>query len=123
MAVLARRNPGVSMAQAEAGINAAYHPLLEEQLTKINGWDEKKRQQFLSKKIVVASGAQGRVTLQRDSGPALMAVFAVVALVLVVACTNVAKLLLAQSAARQREFAIRKAMGAKRGRMMMPLVV
>jgi len=123
MAVLARRKPGVSMAQAEARINAAYHPLLEEQLTKIKGWDEKKRQQFLSKKLVLASGAQGRVTLQRDSGPPLMALFAMVALVLLIACTNVANLLLAQGAARQREFAIRTAMGATRGRMMRQLVV
>jgi len=123
MAVLARKKPGVSMAQAEAGINATYHPLLEEQLTKIKGWDEKKRQQFLSKKLVLASGAQGRVTLQRDSGPALMALFAMVALVLLIACTNVANLLLAQGAARQREFAIRTAMGATRGRMMRQLVI
>lgn len=123
MAVLARKKPGVSMAQAEAGINAAYHPLLEEQLAKINGWNEKKRQQFLSKKIVLASGAQGRVTLQRDSAPALMALFAMVALVLLIACTNVANLLLAQGAARQREFAIRTAMGATRGRMMRQLVI
>ncbi len=123
MAVLARKKPGVSIAQAEAGINAAYHPLLQEQLTKIKGWDEKKRQQFLSKKLVLASGAQGRVTLQRDSGPALMALFAMVALVLLIACTNVANLLLAQGAARQREFAIRTAMGATRGRMMRQLVI
>ncbi len=123
MAVLARKKPGVSMAQAEAGINAAYHPLLEEQLTKIKGWDEKKRQQFLSKKLVLASGAQGRVTLQRDSGPALMALFAMVALVLLIACTNVANLLLAQGATRQKEFAIRTAMGATRGRMVRQLVI
>src|SRR6267143_1129181 len=123
MAVFARRNPGVSMAQAEAGINAAYHPLLEEQPPKIKGRHQKKRQQFLSKKLELAPRAQGRVTLQRDSRPALMALFAMVALVLLIACTNVANLLLAKAAARQREFAIRSALGASPGRMMRQRVI
>jgi predicted permease len=123
MAVLARRKPGVSVEQAQAGINAAYHPLLEEQIKGIKSLRDKKRQEFIDKKIVLSPGARGRTTLQRDSGPALMALFAMVALVLLIACTNVANLLLAQGAARQREFAIRTAMGASRGRMIRQLVV
>jgi predicted permease len=118
LAILARRKPGVSLKQAEAGINAEYGPLLEQQLATIKRWDEKKRQTFLNKKIVLSSGAQGRTTLQRDSGPALSALFAMAALVLLISCTNVANILLAQGAARQREFAIRTALGAGRGRVM-----
>lgn len=118
LAILARRKPGVSLKQAEAGINAEYRPLLEQQLATIKRWDEKKRQTFLNKKIVLSSGAQGRTTLQRDSGPALSALFAMAALVLLISCTNVANILLAQGAARQREFAIRTALGAGRGRVM-----
>jgi len=118
LAILARRKPGVSLQQAEAGINAEYRPLLEQQLATIKRWDEKKRQTFLNKKIVLSSGAQGRTTLQRDSGPALSALFAMAALVLLISCTNVANILLAQGAARQREFAIRTALGAGRGRVM-----
>jgi putative ABC transport system permease protein len=122
LAVLARRKPGVSLQQAEAGINAAYRPLLEEQLPKINGWNEPKRQLFLKSKVVVAPGARGRTPLQRDSGGALMSLFVMVALVLLIACTNVANLLLARGAARQRELAIRAALGASRSRMIRQLL-
>jgi predicted permease len=124
LAVLARLKHGVSVAKAQAGINADYPGLLEQQAATLKmragGKDEK---EFLSKKIVLAPGAQGRTTAQRDSGPALKALFAMVALVLLIACTNVANLLLAKAAARQREFAIRSALGATPGRMMRQLLV
>jgi putative ABC transport system permease protein len=124
LAVLARRKPGLSMEQAEAGINADYPGLLEQQAATLKlrtgGKDEK---EFLGKKIVLSPGAQGRTTAQRDSGPALTALFAMVALVLLIACTNVANLLLAKAATRQREFAIRSALGATPGRMMRQLLV
>jgi predicted permease len=122
LAILARRKPGLSLAQTEAGINAVYRPLLQEQLAKINGWDQQKRQRFLDKKVLLIPGGKGRTTLQTDSGQALTALFVMVALVLVIACTNVANLLLAQGAARQRELAIRSAMGASRGRILQQLL-
>jgi putative ABC transport system permease protein len=124
LAVLARRKPGVSMEQAQAGINVDYPGLLEQQAATIKmPAVGKERQEFLGKGIVLSPGAQGRTTTQRDSGPALMALFAMVVLVLLIACTNVANLLLAKAAARQREFAIRSALGASPGRMMRQLLV
>jgi predicted permease len=124
LAVLARRKPGVSMEQAQAGINVDYPGLLEQQVATLHlRADGKDRKEFLSKKIVLYPGGQGRTTAQRDAGPALMALSAMVALVLLISCTNVANLLLAKAAARQREFAIRTALGATPGRMMRQLLV
>jgi predicted permease len=124
LAVLARLKAGVSKEQAAAGINVDYPGLLEQQAATLKlRAGGKDRQEFLSKKIVLYPGAQGRTTVQRDSGPALMALFAMVALVLLISCTNVANLLLAKAAARQREFAIRSALGATPGRMMRQLLV
>jgi predicted permease len=121
LAVFARVKPGVSMAQAQAGINIGYPGLIEQQAARLHL--RKDREEFLGKKIVLSAGSQGRTTLQRDSGPALKALFAMVALVLLISCTNVANLLLAKAAARQREFAIRSALGATPGRMMRQLLV
>src|SRR5689334_1182926 len=123
LAVLARLKPGMSKEQAEAAINVDYHPLLEQQAATLHLREGKERQEFLNNKVVLYPGAQGRTTVQRDSGPALKALFAMVGLVLLIACTNVANLLLAKGAARQREFAIRSALGATKGRMIRQLMV
>ena len=122
LAILGRRKPGLSLAQTEAAINAAYRPLLQEQLLTMKGWNAQKQERFLSKKVLLVPGARGRTTLQTDSGQPLTALFVMVVLVLLIACTNVANLLLAQGAARQRELAIRSAMGASRGRMIRQLL-
>ena len=122
MAILARLKPGESIAKAQLGINAAYRPLLEEQSRKITSFNEQRRKEFVNQQVSLAPGSRGRTTLQRDSGTPLTALFVMVALVLLIACTNVANLLLAQGAARQREFAIRAALGASRGRMFRQLL-
>ena len=123
LAVLARLKPGVSVEKAQAGINADYPPLLQQQSATLHfRTGEKDQQEFLNKKIAIYPGAQGRTTAQRDSGPPLEALFVMVALVLLIACTNVANLLLAKGASRHREFAIRSAMGATRMQLMRQLM-
>jgi putative ABC transport system permease protein len=123
MKLLARRKTGVSNEQLTAVLNTYYPPLLEQQLATITGWNDQKKQAFLNKKINLTPGARGRLVAQRDAGGPLVALFAMVALVLLIACTNVANLLLARGAARNREFAIRGALGATRVRMIRQLLV
>lgn len=123
LAIIGRIKPGLSPEQASAGLQPSYAALLQEQLPTLKDWAKEKRDQFAAKKIVLQSGAQGRQILQSDAGAALWALFGMVVLVLLITCTNVANLLFVRGMGRQRELAIRLAMGARRGQLIRQLLI
>jgi predicted permease len=121
--LIGRMKPGISRERAAAGIAPLYSALLRDELPLNTGWDEGKKAEFLAKKLIVRSGSRGRPQLSRDTGPQLIALMSMVGLVLFIACANVAGLLTARGASRQREIGIRLSLGASRARLIRQLVV
>jgi len=108
--VIARLKPGVTIEQARAEMNRISQQLRQEYPIANAGAD-----------TVNVVSLQDSIT--RNVGTALKILFAAVALVLLIACANVANLLLARAATRRKEFALRAALGASRFRLVRQMLV
>ncbi len=118
MTILARRKPEVSIAQARASLDILYHQVLETELQElgatINAHD---KERALASRIQLDPGNQGFAHLRGELERPLLLMFCVTGIVLLVACANLANLLLARNAKRKQEILVRLAIGAGRGRL------
>jgi predicted permease len=123
--MFARMKPGYTVESTRASLQPLFHQILQQEvgepaLRRISQHD---RDRFLKRTALVEKAANGYSGLRQQYSTALIVLMCMAGLILVIACSNVASLLIARAVARQKEMAVRLAIGAGRKTLIRQLLV
>ena len=122
--LFARLAPGVSIEQARTAVNVPYSAIINDVEAPLqDGMSDQTMARFRAREVRLADGAKGQSSTQREARAPLILLLGVTAFVLVIACSNIANLLLARAATREGEMAVRLSLGAGRGQLVGQLLL
>ncbi len=121
--VFGRLNPGFTLEQAHAELNTLYQSIVNEVEAPLqSGMSDQTMEQFRAKELMMVEGRKGQSRLHTEARVPLFLLLSITGVVLLIACANIANLLLARGAHRGPEIAMRASLGASRGRLLGQLI-
>jgi predicted permease len=121
--LFARLKPGVTLEQAQSAINVPYRQILNEVEASLQtGMSDQTKARFLAKQITLTDGRRGQSSMHREASTPILMLFTLTGIVLLIACANIANLLLARAAGRELEVAVRLSLGATRKHVLSQLL-